>query len=150
MTICRLAKHRQAFTVIRNDVGFFSLFSDRNSVESLQNIKVMSGGIWSQEVYLWSFSQLNGNKGFNRNLWENLIVDVTDRQERRRRRKVKQKRMLCWSKSLSCVTFHWIYSRLPRVIGFPGGSVVKNPPVMQEMQMWVWSWVGKIPWRRKS
>ena len=89
-------------------------------------------------------------KGFNRSLWENLIVDVTDRQVRLRRRKVKHKLMLCWSKSLSCVTFHWIYSRLPRVIGFPGGSGVKNSPLMQEMQMWVWSWVGKIPWRRKS
>ena len=31
--------------------------------------------------------------------------------------------------------------------GFPGGSVVKNPPVMQET--WVRSWVRKIPWRRK-
>ena len=30
---------------------------------------------------------------------------------------------------------------------FPGGSVVKNPPAKQET--WVWSWVGKIPWRRK-
>ena len=28
-------------------------------------------------------------------------------------------------------------------IGFPGGSVVKNPPARQETQ------VGKIPWRRK-
>ena len=27
--------------------------------------------------------------------------------------------------------------------GFPGGSVVKNPPAMQE------TWVRKIPWRRK-
>ena len=25
--------------------------------------------------------------------------------------------------------------------------MVKNPPAMQET--WVWSWVGKIPWRRE-
>ena len=31
--------------------------------------------------------------------------------------------------------------------GFPGGSVVKNPPAMQEM--WVQPLVGKSPWRRK-
>ena len=37
--------------------------------------------------------------------------------------------------------------------GFPGGSVVKNPPAVQEMQamhaMRVPSLVGKSPWRRK-
>ena len=34
-------------------------------------------------------------------------------------------------------------------MGFPGGSVVKNPPAQQEMQeMWLDPWVGKIPWRR--
>ena len=33
--------------------------------------------------------------------------------------------------------------------GFAGGSVVKNPPAMQETkETWVQSWVGKIPWRR--
>ena len=26
-------------------------------------------------------------------------------------------------------------------------QLVKNPPAMQET--WVWSWVGKIPWRRE-
>ena len=31
--------------------------------------------------------------------------------------------------------------------GFPGSSVVKNPPTKQEIQ--VQSWVTKIPWRRK-
>ena len=31
-------------------------------------------------------------------------------------------------------------------MGFPGGSVVKNPPAQQEM--WLDPWVGKIPWRR--
>ena len=31
--------------------------------------------------------------------------------------------------------------------GFPGGSLIKNPPAMQEM--WVQSWVRTIPWRRK-
>ena len=31
--------------------------------------------------------------------------------------------------------------------GFPGGSVVKNPPAMQETRFS--PWVGKIPWRRK-
>ena len=31
--------------------------------------------------------------------------------------------------------------------GFPSDSVVKNPPALQEIQeMWVPSWVGKIPW----
>ena len=29
-------------------------------------------------------------------------------------------------------------------VGFPGGSVVKILPAMQEID----SWVGKIPWRR--
>ena len=34
-------------------------------------------------------------------------------------------------------------------MGFPGGSVVKNPPARQEMQgRGFGSWVGKIPWRR--
>ena len=33
--------------------------------------------------------------------------------------------------------------------GFPGGSVVKNPPAVQELQETrVQSWVGKIPWMR--
>ena len=31
--------------------------------------------------------------------------------------------------------------------GFPGTSVIKNPPAMPEMQFNLW--VGKIPWRRK-
>ena len=31
-------------------------------------------------------------------------------------------------------------------MGFPVGSVVKNPPIMQEV--WVPFLVGKIPWRR--
>ena len=36
-----------------------------------------------------------------------------------------------------------------RLRGFPGGSVVKNLPAMQETQeMWVPSQVRKIPWRR--
>ena len=33
------------------------------------------------------------------------------------------------------------------MLGFPGGSVVKNLPAMRKTQ--VRSWVGKIPWRRK-
>ena len=33
-------------------------------------------------------------------------------------------------------------------MGFPGGSVVKNPPVNAETQKFN-SWVGKILWRRK-
>ena len=32
--------------------------------------------------------------------------------------------------------------------GFPGGSVVKNPPTIQETQVFDPS-VGEIPWRRK-
>ena len=31
--------------------------------------------------------------------------------------------------------------------GFPGGSVVKNPPASSKT--WVCPWVRKIPWRRK-
>ena len=35
-------------------------------------------------------------------------------------------------------------------VGFPGGLVVKNLPSVQELQeAGVWSWVGKILWRRK-
>ena len=30
-------------------------------------------------------------------------------------------------------------------MGFPGGSVVKNPPAVQETQE---TWVERIPWRR--
>ena len=33
--------------------------------------------------------------------------------------------------------------------GLPGGSVVKNPPASQEMQVCRFNpWVGKIPWRK--
>ena len=32
-------------------------------------------------------------------------------------------------------------------MGFPGGSLVKNLPAVQEM--WANPWLGKIPWRRK-
>ena len=35
---------------------------------------------------------------------------------------------------------------LPLPLGFPGGSVVKNPTAMQEIR--VRSLVGKIPWKR--
>ena len=38
------------------------------------------------------------------------------------------------------IASHW-------VLGFPGGSVVKNPPAKQ--QTWVNPQVGKVPWRRK-
>ena len=35
-------------------------------------------------------------------------------------------------------------------MNFPGGSVAKNPPAMQETRdMWFDLWVGKIPWRRE-
>ena len=35
-------------------------------------------------------------------------------------------------------------------MGFPDGSVVKNPPAMEEMQeMWVDPWMKKMPWRRE-
>ena len=34
-------------------------------------------------------------------------------------------------------------------MGFPGGSVVKNPPAMEEIRMRrFYPWVGKIPWRK--
>ena len=38
------------------------------------------------------------------------------------------------------------------MLGFPGGSVIKNPPAEQEtFYPWVGNipWVGKIPWHRK-
>ena len=36
-----------------------------------------------------------------------------------------------------------------RLRGFPGGLVVQNLPAMQETQeMWVPSYIRKIPWRR--
>ena len=39
-----------------------------------------------------------------------------------------------------------IWINLESVMGFPGGSVVKNLPVMQELQeMWVWSLVWQGP-----
>ena len=35
-------------------------------------------------------------------------------------------------------------------MGFPDGSVVKNPPATEEVQeMWVDPWMKKIPWRRE-
>ena len=35
-------------------------------------------------------------------------------------------------------------------MGFPDGSVVKNPPAMEEMQeIGVDPWMKKIPWRRE-
>ena len=34
--------------------------------------------------------------------------------------------------------------------GFPGGSVLKNPPANAgDVGDWVEPWVGKIPWRRR-
>ena len=36
------------------------------------------------------------------------------------------------------------------VMGFPSGSVVKNPPALQEMWRCGFDpWIQKIPWRRK-
>ena len=44
---------------------------------------------------------------------------------------------------------HLMVNIFPRsysdIWGFPGGSTVKNLPLMQELEFWV----GKIPWRRK-
>ena len=35
-------------------------------------------------------------------------------------------------------------------MGFPAGSVVKNPPAVQEMQRCGFNpWIGRIPWTRK-
>ena len=36
----------------------------------------------------------------------------------------------------------WILKMMQILVGFPGSSVVKNLPAMQE------TWVGKILWRR--
>ena len=53
---------------------------------------------------------------------------------------------------LSVSTWIWALTELLRNRGYLGGSVVKNPPAMQET--WVWSLgpedpgVGRIPWRR--
>ena len=38
------------------------------------------------------------------------------------------------------------YCLLPLEMSFPGGSVVKNPPGMQEP--WVDPWVRKVPWKK--
>ena len=41
----------------------------------------------------------------------------------------------------------YVYIHIHR--GFPGSSVVKNPPTVQKMQeKGVNPWDGKIPWRR--
>ena len=43
-----------------------------------------------------------------------------------------------------------ILSLHPYAVGFPSGSVVKNPPARQETQeTWFDPWVEKIPWSRK-
>ena len=43
-----------------------------------------------------------------------------------------------------------IYASLSTSLVFPGGSVVKNLPAMQEMRRWGFDpWVRKIPWRMK-
>ena len=34
-------------------------------------------------------------------------------------------------------------------VGFPGGSVVKNPPASAGERHGLDAWLGKIPWRRK-
>ena len=44
---------------------------------------------------------------------------------------------------LWCLTFVLIYISLIHIMGFPGGSVIKNPPPMQ--QMWVWPLGKKYP-----
>ena len=43
----------------------------------------------------------------------------------------------------------WVGNRIPTQVflDFPCGSVVKNPPAIQDT--WVRSWVRKIPWRRE-
>ena len=46
-----------------------------------------------------------------------------------------------WNSAVSCVTI--LVDSIPYVMGFPGGSVVKNPPTMQEtleMQVWLLRW----------
>ena len=45
--------------------------------------------------------------------------------------------------------YAWRRDRLPTLVflGFPGGSVVKNPLAIQRPGFDLW--IGKIPWRRK-
>ena len=41
---------------------------------------------------------------------------------------------------------NYFNNKYPLTEGFPNGSVVRNPPVMQEMQeTWVWSLGGEDP-----
>ena len=42
----------------------------------------------------------------------------------------------------------WNYLYLLYYMGFPGGTVVNNPPVMQETGVWSLGW--EDPWRRKQ
>ena len=46
-----------------------------------------------------------------------------------------------WSSAVSCVTI--LVDSISYVMSFPGGSVIKNPPAMQEtleMQVWLLCW----------
>ena len=52
---------------------------------------------------------------------------------------------IIWPKETIRNPEYQTFIRHPR--GFPGGSVVKNPPAMQEP--WVWSLNGEDPWSRK-
>ena len=49
--------------------------------------------------------------------------------------------------NLSVDPWNLHFYQIPKSSGFPGGSVEQSLPVKQET--WVWSLVGKIPWRRK-
>ena len=77
--------------------------------------------------------------------WPQIIVPVTSRWPSAARASNSSRDTRnpgSWVKSLSL--FWWVTALL---VGFCPGSVLKNPPAKQEMQ--VWSLVRKIPRRRK-
>ena len=67
-----------------------------------------------------------------------------------RRRNLSITPQRCLLRAQDQHTFWTLYQeRVAWTQGFPGGSVVKNPPAMQETQVQgFYPWVLKIPWRR--
>ena len=62
------------------------------------------------------------------------------------------KRQASWNLLANWVTdfYFQVYIAMPQLQGFTGGSVVKNPPALQEPQRYKFHpWVRKMPWRRE-
>ena len=62
------------------------------------------------------------------------------------------KRQASWNLLANWVTdfYFQFYIAMPQLQGFTGGSVVKNPPALQEPQRYKFHpWVRKMPWRRE-